>query len=79
MTCEVCGSPTTTNRQRYCDRCRPHPPAQRGERNGFHKLTEGDVLAIREEHGTDEDIARRFRCSRSNINLICRFRAWAHL
>jgi hypothetical protein len=50
-----------------------------GEAHPGHKLTEGDVTAIREIRSSQRDIARRFRISRRTVVEIIRGKKWKHL
>ncbi len=52
---------------------------RRGERNGNHKLTRTQVLAIRAAAGPQRIIADLFGVSRTTVGLIRRRRAWTHL
>lgn len=53
----------------------------RGAAQGSAKLTEDDVRAIRAMDGLlpRKEIAARFNIDPSNVGLICRRKAWAHV
>ncbi len=55
----------------------------RGETNGWHKLTEEDVLAIRKEYipgvVTQTELARKFGVVTSCISTIVRRVGWKHV
>lgn len=51
----------------------------RGEKNSRAKLTEKDVLAIREMSGSQAQIAKTFGVSQSNIFYIKSRRSWRHI
>jgi hypothetical protein len=51
----------------------------RGENNGTSKLTEDQVLKIREAKGTIRSIAEVFHISQSRVCLIRNRKAWAYL
>ena len=54
----------------------------KGEQNGFSKLTEENVLAIRSLGKQDlkhADIAKRFSIQRSQVSAIMTRRAWKHI
>lgn len=55
----------------------------RGERNGFSKLTDDQVLAIRAEYAADRPkmsaLAAKYNVSRSLIRQVVRGVVWAHL
>jgi hypothetical protein len=51
----------------------------RGEANGNHKLTVGEVRAIRSAQATQRRLAKRFRVSVRTVSLIRQHRAWAHI
>jgi predicted XRE-type DNA-binding protein len=53
--------------------------SSRGQRAAFAKLTTTDVLAIRRAVGTQEEIARRFGVTQTNISAILRGKSWAHV
>lgn len=56
--------------------------AARGEESGTSKLTDEEVVAIRElraEGFTHSYLAARFGVSRRNIGFICRREAWKHV
>lgn len=50
-----------------------------GARNPSSKLSEAQVMAIRNAHGTQEDIGRTFGISQSQVSSIRTFRTWSHL
>lgn len=55
---------------------------QAGERNPYHKLTNEDVIEIRDEKRRGvptADLAQRFGVSRSNINFVAAGKSWKHL
>lgn len=52
---------------------------QRGERHYSAKLSEADVKAIRDSFETDENIAKFYGVSRSNISMIRSRRTWRHV
>ena len=51
----------------------------KGEEHGRAKLTDDEVLAIREMKGTEAKLAELFGVSRAQINNIRRRRSWKHL
>ena len=51
----------------------------RGSDNGFAKLTEADVRAIRRAEGKYDDIGARFGIRKSHVGRIKRREAWAHV
>ena len=51
----------------------------RGEAHGMAKLTEADVIAIRNEPGLHREIARRFGVSQFTVSSIKRLESWAHV
>ena len=59
--------------------CHETPQQQRGEHNGFAKLTEQDILAIRSETGTQVEIGKKYGIHRSNVSLIRRKFTWSHV
>jgi predicted XRE-type DNA-binding protein len=69
-----------TNVQNTIDRCQKNRNAhQKGEIHGGHKLTEEEVLLIRQATGTQKEIAQRFGISQSAVSLITNLRRWRHL
>ena len=52
-----------------------------GSNNNMSKLTETDVLKIREltNNKTDTEIARIFGVSRSTVNIIRNRKIWTHI
>ena len=52
-----------------------------GSNNNMSKLTETDVLKIREltNNKTDTEIARIFGVSRSTVNMIRNRKIWTHI
>ena len=55
-----------------------------GEKNGQHKLTEAEVIEIRERYAngsgeTLKSIARDFNCGENNVREIIKGRSWRHL
>ena len=76
--CRVCRKPITRE-ARHCRGCRPKGGLV-GEDNPFAKLSSDQVLGIRAAAGmTQEQVARMFGCSRSNVSLIRRHVAWRHI
>ena len=75
-TCATCGKPITKSAT-HCRGCRPM--GLLGENNPFAKLSSDQVLEIRAAAGTQAEIAKMFGCSRSNVSLIQRLKAWAHI
>lgn len=54
--------------------------APKGTTNGFAKLTDETVRAIRAAAtGTQEEIAQRFGIDQTNVSLILRGKRWAHV
>lgn len=56
--------------------------ARRGEGNGRAKLSEGDVIAIRQSHSSGElaaSIAARFKITAVQVRQIARGLRWRHL
>ena len=51
----------------------------KGEMNGSSKLTDAEVLAIREEPGKVRDIAKKYGVSKSLISVIKRREGWSHI
>jgi hypothetical protein len=55
----------------------------RGEKNGHARLTEADVLTIRERHArgdvTQRQLAREYSVSFSTINVIVNRKQWRHI
>jgi len=65
-----------------CRRKHAHGTAQIGERNAHAKLTDKDILAIRDRHlrgETQESIAKYFGVTRPNIGYIIRRETWRHI
>lgn len=61
---------------------RKHPGLSRGSRNGLAKLTEADVLRIREkraEGGTVYELAEEFKLSHPTVSNICTRKTWKHV
>ena len=60
---------------------RGRTPDNRGERQGSAKLTAEGVRQIRKMDGTipRKEIAEMFNIDTSNVGLICRRKAWAHV
>ena len=59
-----------------------HGTAQRGEKNGFSKLKEKDVIDIFERASQGQpkkDIAKMYNSNLSNVYHICKGRVWKHL
>ena len=56
-----------------------HERTNRGERNGMAKLTEHDVIAIRNMSGTHGKIAKRFGISSTAVCMIKSKRRWKHI
>lgn len=50
-----------------------------GERNGQSKLTEKDIISIREMNGSYEQIAKLFCVDPSNISCIRSRKTWRHI
>lgn len=50
-----------------------------GEQNGQHKLTEGEVLAIRKDNRTLKQIANTYGVHLSTIHLIKTRKKWKHI
>ncbi len=50
-----------------------------GERNPFHKLTEQEVIAIRQDNRVQTKIALDYRVSQANISAIKRGKTWNYL
>jgi hypothetical protein len=50
-----------------------------GTRNPMSKLSEKDVLAIRSDTRTEEQIAKDYHINRSNVGWIRRRQTWQHL
>jgi len=58
------------------------PAGNRGETNGQSKLTEADVIEIRERHARGEGVsalAREFKICPGNVCAIVQGRSWKHL
>ena len=53
--------------------------AQRGEKHGMSKLTETQVLAIRESVGSVREVGRQYGVSPSAVSSIRLRKTWAHL
>lgn len=72
-----------TNTDNVHDKVRKGRSAdQRGEANGYSKLTRTDVLAARAAWNAGESaasIARRYHVNRTTINRIVTGKRWAHL
>lgn len=51
----------------------------KGEQSNFAKLTEAEVLSIRAACGTQREIAKQFRTSKSNVHDIRSRRNWRHI
>ncbi len=51
----------------------------KGETNGYHKLTEDDIRAIRAAVGTQEEIAARFGVSQSAVSSVKLRKRWKHV
>lgn len=58
---------------------RRQPP--KGEQNGFHKLTSGEILLIRKVFGTmtQVKIAKLFGTHRGNVSKIGNRKVWKHI
>lgn len=56
-----------------------HSPGRKGQEAGRAKLTDADVLAIREDPGKHRDIAKRYGVTHTMIGFIKRRKAWTHL
>ena len=58
----------------------PHP---KGERNGFAKLTDDDVISIRRTYAsgdwTTRELAREFGLNHGHVADIIRGKRWSHL
>jgi hypothetical protein len=67
-----------TYEQNGADRVR-HGTSNRGERQGAHKLTEANVLAIRASTETGAILGARFGVSGSHVSRIRRREEWAWL
>ena len=53
--------------------------ASPGERHGMHKLTETQVLAIRQADGSQRAIAKLFGISQKQVFSILHRKSWKHL
>jgi hypothetical protein len=53
--------------------------SRRGQQNSFAKLTPAGIRAIRAAAGTQEEIARRFGVTQSNVSCILRRKTWGHV
>jgi predicted XRE-type DNA-binding protein len=56
-----------------------HGTVLRGQHVGNSKLTEADVIAIRQATGLQREIAARFGISRTNVSVIRSGKIWKHL
>lgn len=59
-----------------------YPPDQKGENHSQHKLTEDDVLFIRQEFKagvSQADLMRKYNMSRNTIHKICKNKTWKHI
>jgi len=56
-----------------------HGTSNRGERCGSAKLTEVDVLAIREDRSGQKEIAKKYGISPASVGMIKRRQRWAHV
>lgn len=56
-----------------------HSLTVRGTANGCAKITEDEVLAIRNDGGYQRDIARRFGISQAQVWNIINRKQWAHV
>ena len=90
-TCDnpICVNPThlywgnnSTNQKDIVERGNRKMPESVGEKNGFSKLTEGDVIQIKKliEQGVpNTHIGREFGVTHSNISSIKRGLSWTHI
>ena len=69
------------NTQDMLAKGRNDPPI--GERSGSAKLTEGDVIKIREEYAaggvTQRDIAKRYNVCRQTVSFVVQGKTWKHI
>lgn len=56
-----------------------HPEIRRGERNGFSKITEETVIAIRGSEECNALLGRLYNLHRSTISQIRKRRIWRHV
>lgn len=60
-----------------------HGTTARGERTPSSKLTEGQVIAIREKHASRQfsqtELAHQYGVTQANVSEIVRRRTWTHL
>lgn len=62
------------DRDRKCRRTAP-----RGTKNGWAKLDDETIRAIRDAQGTQAEIAERYGTDQTNVSLIRRRKRWAHI
>ncbi|MCC7202413.1 MAG: HNH endonuclease [Nitrospirae bacterium] len=67
-----------TVRDNYWD-CHNKKRHSHGIKHGMSKLTEGDVRAIREDHKTNPEIAKRYGVTSTMIGYIKRHQNWRHV
>lgn len=58
---------------------RLHGTVARGERQGASKLTEADVIAIRNDTRSQRKIAADYGVTQANIYFIIKRKSWAHV
>jgi len=56
-----------------------HDTIMRGERHYAARLTKQDVIAIRSDPRTDEELAKVYECHSTNIHAIRIRRSWKHV
>lgn len=87
VVCHSCDNPACVNpehlfigtqKTNMADCAAKHRSAH-GERNGQHKLSEGQVLSIKESKESERALAARFGVCRSNIGYIRRGKRWSRL
>lgn len=70
------------NMQDMVRKGRANPPDRRGEKNNLAKITEKDVLAIRQmrrDGMTYEALAKLYDFDPTGISAICRYKTWKHV
>lgn len=56
-----------------------HGTSNQGEQHGLSKLTESDIIQIRDSEETLQEIADRFDTTKSNVSMIRNRKVWTHI